>query len=254
MRVSAHFSTLLAIVACICNGATAQQTEIHVAAAANLNQVLPELASVFEREAHIRVIPSYGATAQLTQQAESGAPWDVFLSADTEHVDELVKNGLAAAGGSAVYARGKLVVWAPKRPDLHTLDQLAKADVRYIVVAKPELAPYGAAAVETLRSAGLWEKVNARIVYAPSIATAKQFADTGNGDAAFTALALVVNPADKGAQGNYFLIPENLHKPIDQAMCVMKSSQQASGAQKFFRFMQGAEARAILDRFGYTQP
>jgi molybdate transport system substrate-binding protein len=251
----------LAILTCARPAAPAsEEVEIHVAAAANLTQVLPELAAVFERESHIHpgshihVIPSYGATAQLTQQAESGAPWDVFLSADTEHVDELVKKGLADAANSAVYSRGKLVVWAPKRPDLRSLDQLANPGVRFIVVAKPELAPYGEAAVETLKSAGLWDKTSAKIVCAPSIAIAKQFADTGNGDAAFTALALVVNPANPGAAGNYFPIPENLHKPIDQAMCVMKSSQHAKSAQAFFAFMKGASARAVLERYGYTQP
>jgi molybdate transport system substrate-binding protein len=253
MRFFTAFAAGLAILACASPGAPAAD-EIHVAAAANLTQVIPELAAVFERESHIHVIPSFGATAQLTQQAESGAPWDVFLSADTEHVDEIVKKGLADAASSAVYARGKLVVWAPKRPDLRSLDQLANPDVRFIVVAKPELAPYGEAAVETLKSAGLWDKTNAKIVYAPSIAIAKQFADTGNGDAAFTALALVVNPANPGAAGNYFPIPENLHKPIDQAMCVMKSSTQARSAQAFFAFMKGASARAVLERFGYAQP
>jgi molybdate transport system substrate-binding protein len=254
MRVFAVLAAGLAILASARPAAPASPVELHVAAASNLNQVLPELASVFERKTHIHVIPSYGATAQLTQQAESGAPWDVFLAADTEHVDELVKKSLAVAESRAIYARGKLVVWAPKRPDLRTLDQLAQPDVRFIVVAKPELAPYGEAAVESLKSAGLWDKTNAKIVYAPSVAIAKQFADTGNGDAAFTALALIVNPADKGATGNYFLVPENLHKPIDQAMCIMKSSKEAQSAQAFLAFMKGAEARAILERFGYAQP
>ncbi len=141
-----------------------------------------------------------------------------------------------------------------RRPDLRTMDQFTQPDVRYIVVAKPELAPYGEAAVETLKAAGLWDKVLSKIVYAPSIAIAKQFGDTGNGDAAFTALALIVNPANGAIAGNYFPVPENLHKPIDQAMCAMKSSPQAQSAQAFMNFMKSAEARAILERFGYTQP
>jgi ABC-type molybdate transport system substrate-binding protein len=188
MRLFTVFAAGLAILTCARPAApAAEEVEIHVAAA-NLTQVLPKLAAVFERESHIHVIPSYGATAQLSQQAESGAPWDVFLAADT------------------------------------------------------------------LKSAGLWDKTNAKIVYAPSVAIAKQFADTGNGDAAFTAMALVLNPADKGSAGNYFPVPENLHKPIDQAMCVMKSSTQAKDAQAFFAFMKGASARAVLERFGYAQP
>ena len=254
MRVFTVLAAGLAILASARPAPAADEPELHVAAAANLTLVLPELAAAFERESHIHVVPSFGATAQLTQQAESGAPWDVFLAADTEHVDELVNKGFADASTRAVYARGKLVVWAPKRPDLRALDRLANPDVRFIVVAKPELAPYGEAAVETLKRAGLWDKTSAKIVYAPSIAIAKQFADTGNGDAAFTALALVVNPADKAAAGNYFLVPENLHKPIDQAMCVMKDSPRAKNALAFLAFMKSASARAVLERFGYAQP
>jgi molybdate transport system substrate-binding protein len=252
MRRFIRFALALTILACFRSVAPAAALELHIAAASNLNHVLPELTALFERQTQIHVIPSYGATAQLAQQAESGAPWDVFLAADREHVDQLVKEGLAAS--SVIYARGKLAVWAPRRPDLHTLDQLGQPDVKFIIVAKPELAPYGAAALEAMKATGLWVRAFSKIVYASNVATAKEFADTGNGDAAFTALALIVNPKDPAATGHYFLVPENLYKPIDQAMCVMKSSKEAQSAQKFFSFMQSADVRAILERYGYGQP
>src|ERR1017187_6477808 len=119
-----------------------QAAELHVAAAANLSTVLPDLSTAFERQTKVHIVPSLGATAQLTQQIENGAPFDVFLSADVEHIDQLIKTGFVISNTRAIYARGQLLVWAPRRPDLHTLDDLTKSDVRAIAVAKPELAPY----------------------------------------------------------------------------------------------------------------
>src|SRR6266699_2021640 len=133
-----------------CTRPPSGKSELHVAAAANLTRVLEDLGSAFERETGIRIVPSYGATAQLTQQIENGAPYDVFLAADVEHVDRLIKDGFVLADSWAIYARGRLIVWAPKRPDLHTLADLTKPGIRTIVIAKPELAPYGAAAIDAL--------------------------------------------------------------------------------------------------------
>jgi molybdate transport system substrate-binding protein len=229
--------------------AFSQAAELRVAAAANLSAVLPDLSTAFERQTGIHIVPSLGATAQLTQQIENGAPFDVFLSADVEHVDQLIKNGFVFSNSRAIYARGQLVVWAPASPGLHTLEDLARPNVRAIAVAKPELAPYGAAALEALRNAGLWDKVEKKIVYAPSIAIAKQFADTGNVEAAFTALALTV-----GHPGNNFPVDEKLHKPIDQALGIVRDSKEQTNARAFTAFLAGAEAREILKRFGYIRP
>src|ERR1700731_2856431 len=104
--------------------AFAQGAELHIAAAANLSTVLPDLSATFERQTKIHIVPSLGATAQLTQQIENGAPFDVFLSADVEHIDQLIRNGFVISNSRAVYARGQLVVWAPRHPDLHSLNDL----------------------------------------------------------------------------------------------------------------------------------
>src|SRR6185312_1066999 len=131
--------------------APAPQPELHVAAAANLSNVLPELSAAFEKKTGIHIVPSMGATAQLTQQIENGAPFDVFLSADVKHVDQLAAKQLITPGTRAIYARGELVVWAPRAPAVRNLTDLAKPDVHSIAIAKPELAPYGAAAIATLK-------------------------------------------------------------------------------------------------------
>lgn len=229
--------------------ASTQAADLHVAAAANLSNVLPELSAAFDRQTHIHVVPSFAATAQLTQQIENGAPFDVFLSADVEHVDQLIKGGFVVSDSRKIYARGQLVVWAPRRSDIHALNDLTKSDVRAIGIAKPELAPYGEAAVEALKNAGLWDKVEKKIVYAPNISIAKQFADTGNTEASFTALALTI-----GQPGTRLIVDEKLHKPIDQALGIVAHSKEQKNARAFTAFLAGPQASEILKRFGYIQP
>lgn len=226
-----------------------QATDLHVAAAANLSNVLPELSTEFEQQTHIHVVPSYGATAQLTQQIENGAPFDVFLAADVEHVDRLIKGKFILPDSRTIYARGRLVLWAPHHPDIRTLNDLTGPEVHAIGIAKPELAPYGEAAVEALKNAGLWDKLEPKIVYAPSIAIAKQFADTGNTEASFTALALTI-----GQRFSPVTVDERLHKPIDQALGIVTASKEQKNARAFVTFLAGPGARDILKRFGYIQP
>jgi molybdate transport system substrate-binding protein len=245
-------SSAAAVILITVSAFSAPRPELHVAAAANLSIVLPDLSAAFERKTGIHIVPSLGATAQLTQQIENGAPFDVFLAADVEHIEELAGKGFVIADTRAIYARGQLVVWAPRHPELRTLADLAKPEVRAIAVAKPELAPYGAAAIEALKNGGAFEKfekVERKLVYAPSIAVAKQYADTGNAEAAFTALALTA-----GQPGNQFTVDEKLHKPIDQALGIMKDSKAQKDARAFTAFLKTAEARDILKRFGYMQP
>lgn len=228
----------------------AQCADLHVAAAANLSNVMTELSRSFEQKnTGVHVVPSFGATAQLTQQIVNGAPMDVFLAADTEHVDQLVKSGTIVPDSRLVYARGRLVVWAPTRPEIKTLNDLTSSTVRHIAIATPSLAPYGAAAEEALRQAGLWDKVKDKVVYGSSIAVAKQYADTGNAEAAFTAYALTINE-----KGNQFLVDEKLHKPIEQAAGIVKDSKEQKTARDFIQFLASAGARAIFKRFGYMTP
>ncbi|SRR5579883_82486 len=252
VRRALFIASLLAMASLMACNSTPARTplpELHVAAAANLTRVLGELASNYERRASVRIVPSYGPTAQLTQQIENGAPFDIFLSADTQHVTDLAARGFVETGTAALYARGVLVLWAPRRPDVRKLDELAGPKNMVIVVARPELAPYGAASVEALKNMGIWDKVAKRVAYAPSISIAKQWADTGNGDVAFTAMSLILDEP-----GNYFLIDPGLYKPIDQEMCVLKDAAKPDLARAFEKFILGPEAREIFRRYGYGLP
>src|SRR5262249_52268501 len=147
----------------------------------------------------------------LTKQIENGGPFDVFASADVTHVDELERKGLILPETRAVYARGRLILWMPSqgRAKIDRVEDIAGAGVKTIAIARPEVAPYGQASVETLRSLNIWAQVEPKVVYAENVSETKQFATSGNADVAFIPLALV-----KPDEGRYLEIDERLHQPI----------------------------------------
>src|SRR2546423_12924177 len=144
VRAPVVFPLMVLLTSVSCSQLPSQEKrELHVAAAANLIAVLDELGRTYEAHGGMHLAPSFGSTAQLTQQIENGAPFDIFLAADAEHIDELIGKGFAARESRAIYARGSLVLWTPQRPDIETLKDLVRPQVTKIALAKPELAPYG---------------------------------------------------------------------------------------------------------------
>ncbi|HEY1865785.1 MAG TPA: molybdate ABC transporter substrate-binding protein [Candidatus Acidoferrales bacterium] len=244
MRFPLLAACLLVLNAC---GTVQPPQEVHVAAAANLGKTLNALDAAFEAKTHVHVVPSLGATVQLATQIENGGPFDVFLSADVDHVDSLVKSNALDPQSRAIYARGRLVVWTASRTSPKDLQELTGA--RAIAIAKPELAPYGAAAVESLQNLGLWDRLQPRVVYASSVSTAKEYADTGNAEAAFTALSLVF-----GEPGHYFPVDDSQHKPIDQALGIVRRAPQPALGRQFADFVLSPEGKAILTQAGYGTP
>ena len=222
---------------------------ITVAAAANLTDAFQAIAGRFETSAGVHVVLSFAATGDLTRQIENAAPFDVFAAADTSHIDQLDREGLLTPGTKSIYARGRLALWTPPGGSVHirSLQDLAGPQVRFVAIAKPEIAPYGAAAVESLRKLDLWDRVGPKVVYAENISMAKQYASTYNADASFTAYSLVIH-----AGGNTLLVDESLHAPIDQGMAVIRASPKQAMALKFLHFVLGAEGRKILERYGYA--
>jgi molybdate transport system substrate-binding protein len=236
---------------CACGGTEpSTNDEIVVAAAANLTDVFEEMGRRFTTKTGIRVVNSFGATGDLAKQIENGGPFDLFAAADVSHVESLEKKGLLVDSSRAVYARGRLVLWLPnKSAGIQRLEDLTGASVSRIAVAKPELAPYGEASVEALRALGLWEKVEQKVVYAQNVAQAKQFASTGNAEAAFLPRSLI-----KSGEGQTIEVAATLHKPIDQAMGIMKASRKQESAKKFWDFVLGDVGQSILERYGYERP
>ncbi|HEU4594500.1 MAG TPA: molybdate ABC transporter substrate-binding protein [Pyrinomonadaceae bacterium] len=225
--------------------------EIVVAAASNLTDAFEELGRRFEERAGVGVTFSFGSSADLARQIENGAPFDVFASADTEHAEALARKGLLSEESLVVYARGRLVVWLPPggRARVERLEDLAGPGVSRVAVARPEAAPYGRAAVEALKSLGIWEQVEPKLIYGQNVAQARQFAATGNVDAAFLPRAL----ARRGG-GTIVEIDARLHQPIRQAAGVVRASRKQDAARKFLEFVLSAEGQALLREYGYESP
>ena len=232
------------------NGQAGSQ-DLTVAAASNLTDALAEIGPRFTSKTGVRVVFSFGATADLAKQIENGAPFDVFAAADTEHIEQLERQGLLTPGTRALYARGRLVMWLPPGSSLKVeriQDVTAKAFER-IAIAKPDVAPYGQAAVESLRRLGIWNDIEERVVYAQNVSQAKQYAATGNAEVAFIPLALV-----KPNEGSYLEVSEDLHQPIDQALGIIKDSPKQTEARQFVDFLLSDDGQELLSKEGYRKP
>jgi molybdate transport system substrate-binding protein len=228
----------------------AASPEITVAAAANLTDVFTEMGTVFTARTGVRVRFSFGATADLARQVENGAPFDVFAAADVEHVEKLKKLGLLTPGTDNLFARGRLVLWIPEGSNLtlNRIEEITRAEVQRISIAKPDLAPYGRAAVEALRQLNLWSQVEPKIIYAQSVSQAKQYASTGNAEVAFIPLALF-----RTGEGHAIEVDERLHQPINQAIAVIHDSPQQEAAQRFVNFVLSLEGQKLLEHYGYKR-
>lgn len=238
----------LALIGALSAGSQTPKREVAVAAAANLNTVFQELGPQFEAATGIHPVFSFASTAQLTTQIENGAPFDVFAAADVEHIDALAKKSLIVPGSRAVYATGVLALWIPPHSSVpvNRPEDVANPAVKVIALAKPELAPYGLAARETLQKLGIWARVEPKIVYADNISMAKQYGSSGNAEAVFTAYSLVLKDTGKVIQ-----VDENLHSPIDQALGIIAASKNQTAAKAFTDYLLTGKGRDTLRNSGY---
>jgi len=236
---------------------TARQRPPVIAAAANLSGALPEIAEAFTRGQGRRVEMVFGASGTLTRQILDGAPFEVFLSADEAFASRLVSAGLTRGPG-VVYALGRLAIFAPTGSPLAVDGGLAgvrawmdSGEPGRFAIASPDVAPYGRAAREVLVSAGLWADLEPRLVFGENITQAAQFAATGNAVGGLVAYSLVLAPglADRGT---FAVVPDDRHAPLPQRMVVLRSAGPVATA--FFDYVQGDEARAILEQHGYGVP
>ncbi|HXU40146.1 MAG TPA: molybdate ABC transporter substrate-binding protein [Blastocatellia bacterium] len=225
--------------------------EITVAAAANLTDAFGELGKRFTSQSGIKVVYSFGSTADLTKQIENGAPFDVFAAADIEHIDELNTKGFVISDTRILYARGRLVAWIPAstRATITRIEDIVSPDVKTIAIAKPDLAPYGKASVEALRALNLWSQIEPKVVYGSNVSQTKQYASTGNADVAFIPLSLV-----KPNEGRYIEVDASLHQPIDQALAIVKASSKQEQARRFTDYIMSADGQAVLKEYGYSKP
>jgi molybdate transport system substrate-binding protein len=207
--------------------------ELHVAAAADLQPVLPQIAADFEQRNHVRVAITYGASGTLTTQIENGAPYDVFMAADMKYPERIISGGLAGAARPVLYARGVLVLWARRDSTVQplTLDSLRNEKLKRLAIANPQTAPYGRAAMAMLESMGLTSQVKEKLVTAENVAQAAQFAESGNADAGLISLNSAANPPLLH-EGTYIVMPTS-YPPIEQGAIVLRRAHDAKMAHAF---------------------
>lgn len=225
-------------------------SEIKVAAAADLARAFEDMGKAFEAKSGKKVTLTFGSTGLLAKQISEGAPFDLFAAANVSFADEAVRSGHCQAETKALYGRGRVVVWTRKgAPRVMTLAELMEARFVKISLANPEHAPYGKAAREALQKAGIWEALKGKLVFGENVQQALQFAQTGNTDAALVALSLATV-----SDGEYTTIAESEHAPLDQALVVCGAGPRAAVAKDFAAFVNSADGRVIMNRYGFLLP
>src|ERR1700682_2785214 len=227
----------------------AQGKEIPIAAAADLKFAMGELSETFEKQSRTKVNVTYGSSGNFFSQMQNGAPFDLFFSADIEYPRRLEAAGLAAPGMAYASAVGRIGLWVPADSQVDVARQrwnaLLAQSIEKIAIANPQHAPYGRAALEALRKAGIYEQIAGKLVYGENISQAAQFVESGNAQAGIVALSLAVSPAMR--DGKRWVIPANMHPSIEQAAVILKSARDKEGARAFLAFLKSSAGREILE-------
>ena len=228
--------------------------EVQVAVAANFAVPMKQIAEYFEKESGHKVLTSIGSTGKFYAQITNSAPFDVFLSADDETPARLEKEGFVVAGSRFTYATGRLVLWSAK-PDLVDAKAavLLRSDFKHLAIAAPKLAPYGAAAIQTLEKIGLLDTLKPKIVQGDSIGQTFSMVSTGNAELGFIALSQVyADNASGGVKtGSGWVVPANLHSPLLQDAVLLTRAKAKPAAAQLMTFLKSEQARAVIRSFGY---
>ncbi len=231
--------------------------EITVAAAADLNYALSQLASRFEATSGTKVKISFGASGNLFSQIQSSAPFDLFFSADEDYPTKLAAAGAAEASSLRIYALGHLVLWVPNNspfdPEKLQMEVLTQPAVTRIAIANPQHAPYGRAAMAALQHYGLKDKVAGKLVFGENISQAAQFVQSGNAQAGLIAMSLAKSPSMVSA-GRFWVLPSDAYPELKQAVVVLSASKNKKAAQAFLDFVLSAEGADTLLKYGLTPP
>ena len=225
--------------------------DVHVAVAANFAAPMKRIAEEFEKDSGHKAVLLFGSTGKFYAQITHGAPFDVFLSADDDTPARLEKEGGAVAGTRFTYATGRLALWSAK-PGL--VDDKAavmlRNDFKYLAIAAPKLAPYGAAAMETLTKIGMLAQLQAKLVTGESIGQTFSMISSGNADLGFVAVSQVFEDG-KLKSVSAWVVPAHLHSPLKQDAVVLIRARNNPAALQLMTFMKSSQARAIMNSFGY---
>lgn len=230
---------------------TAAADEVQVAVAANFTAPMQKIAADFEKATGHKATLAFGSTGKFYAQITNGAPFDVLLAADDETPTKLTKELYAVPGSQFTYAIGKLVLWSAKEGVVDAQGEvLKKGEFKHLALANPKLAPYGAAAVETLKALGVHERVQGRFVQGDSITQTYQFVGTGNAELGFVALSQVFKDG-KLSSGSAWIVPAKLYTPIRQDAVLLARARYAPAAQALLDYLKSPAAKAVIRSYGY---
>lgn len=250
MKTSFRLLTLALLAALVASPALA--VDVSVAVAANFTAPMQKIAVEFEKDTGHKALLSFGSTGKFYAQIKNGAPFEILLAADDETPAKLVEEGAAVSGSRFTYAIGQLALWSAKPGYVDDKGEiLKKGTFKHLSIANPKLAPYGAAAVETLTRLGLLGSVENKFVQGENIAQTFQFVSTGNAELGFVALSQVYEDG-KLKSGSAWMVPAGLHAPIRQDAVVLTKGKDNPAAIELLKFLRTDKARAVIKSYGYT--
>ena len=230
----------------------AHADEVQVAVAANFTAPMQKIAAEFEKDTGHKAQLAFGSTGKFYAQIRNGAPFEILLAADDTTPEKLEKEGAAVAGSRFTYAIGKLALWSSKAGFVDDKGEvLKKGEFKHVSIANPKLAPYGAAAIETLTALKLLDAIQPKFVQGENIAQTHQFVATGNAELGFVALSQVMKDG-KISEGSGWIVPSSLHQPIRQDAVLLTNGKGKPAAEALMKYLAGEKAKAVIQSFGYA--
>jgi molybdate transport system substrate-binding protein len=240
----------------LCTARYCAAQEITVAAAADLQFAMQDIAARFQKETGKTVKLIYGSSGNFFQQLQNGAPFDMFFSANLDYAKKLEAAGLTDPGSYYQYAKGKIVIWVPtdSKVDLSSgIQALLNPAIKKIAIANPQHAPYGQAAVAALQKEHIYDKVQDKLVLGENISQTASFVVSGSADVGIVALSLALSPNMKD-RGRYAEIPADEYPPIEQACVILRSSKNKEAAEQFLSFIKTTAVGEVLKSYGFDLP
>ena len=222
--------------------------EVIAAVAANFTEPAKEIATLFTEKTGHTVTYSFGPSGQFYTQISQGAPFEVFLSADSSRPKKAIAEGLAVEGTQFTYAIGKLVLWSADPAKVDAEGAVLKTDLAHVAIADPKAAPYGSAAIEVMEKLGVYKALEPKIVTGKSITQAYEFAATGNAPVGFVAYSQVIGET----KGSSWMVPDDLYTPITQDAVLLTTGAEDAAAKAYLDFLKSPEASEIIKKYGYV--
>jgi molybdate transport system substrate-binding protein len=233
---------------------SAQQSELKIAAAADLKFAMTDLAAAYEKQSGVHLNLTFGSSGNFFAQIQNGAPFDIFFSADSDYPRKLNEAGLVLPNTADSYAIGKLVLWSPASekvdPSKSNWQSVLDPSVKKIAIANPDHAPYGRAALEALKKSGFYEKIKDKLVLGDNIAQTAQFVQSGNAQIGILAESLILSPSF--GPGHSWKIPQQQYTPLIQSVVALKTANK-DAARAFLAWIKTPPALVIFQKYGFTK-